>query len=73
MIITLSLFLLIITCFILSHIFRIKIETKYVDENGQIKSRQTYYRRNWLLNLGFCFFIIFMIFFYLGYLTLDFV
>jgi len=73
MIITLSLFLLTITCFVLSHRFRIKIETKYVDENGQIQSRQSYYRRNWLLNLGFVFFIIFMVFFYLGYLTLDFV
>jgi len=73
MIITLSLFLLTITCFVLSHRFRIKIETKYVDENGQIQSRQSYYRRNGLLNLGFVFFIIFMVFFYLGYLTLDFV
>lgn len=73
MIITLSLFLLTITCFVLSHTFRIKIETKYVDENGQIQYSRQSYRRNWLLNLGFVFFIIFMVFFYLGYLTLDFV
>jgi len=68
--ITLTLLVLTIMFGVLSYIFRVKITIKHTI-NSQPYQRDTWYLRDWLLNLCYIFFIIFMVFAYLGWLTLQ--